>query len=107
LAGVNFRRLPYEANDPREVSLVVNNILAGKLNSTGTVTLAANAATTVVADDRAGYESVILFMPTTAAAASEQAGGAMFVSSRGKQTFTVTHANTTSTTRTFDYIIIG
>lgn len=107
MVDVNFRRLPYEANDPREVSLVVNNILAGKLNSTGSVTLAANAASTVVSDDRAGYESVILFMPTTASAAAEQAAGAMFVSSRGKQTFTVTHANTTSTTRTFDYIIIG
>jgi hypothetical protein len=99
--------LPSEAIDPREISLVVNNILAGKLNSTGTVTLTANAATTVVADDRAGYESVILFMPKTTAAASEHAGGTMYVSSRGKQTFTVTHANTASATRSFDYIIIG
>ena len=107
MAGASFRRLPSEAIDPREISLVVNNILAGTLNSTGTVTLTASAATTVVADDRAGYESVILFMPTTSAAASEQAGGTMYVSARGKQTFTVTHANTTSATRTFDYIIIG
>ena len=95
------------ANDAREVATIVNNILDGKINSTGTVTLTASAATTVVTEDRAGATSVILFMPTTANAAAEQAAGGMFVSSRGKQTFTITHANNSQADRTFDYIVIG
>jgi hypothetical protein len=46
-----------------------------------------------------------LFMPTTANAAAELA--TMFVSSRGKQTFTITHANNGQTDRTFKYVVIG
>lgn len=95
------------ANDAREVATIVNNILDGKINSTGTVTLTASATTTVVTEDRAGATSVILFMPTTANAAAEQAAGGMFVSSRSKQTFTITHANNSQADRVFDYIVIG
>ena len=107
MADANFRRLPPEATNGREISQVVNNILDGKLNSTGSVTLTASAASTAVTDYRAGYDSVVLFMPTTANAAAEQAAGGFYVSSRGKQTFTITHANNTQTDRTFDYIVIG
>ena len=107
MTTTNFRRLSPLANDAREVATIVNNILDGKINSTGTVTLTASAATTVVTEDRTGATSVILFMPTTANAAAEQAAGGMFVSSRGKQTFTITHANNSQADRTFDYIVIG
>ena len=107
MPDTNFRRLSPLENDARQVALVVNNILDGKINATGTVTLTASAASTAVTEDRAGATSVILFMPTTANAATEQAAGGMYVSSRGKQTFTITHANNTQTDRKFDYIVIG
>ncbi len=107
MATTNFRRLSPLANDAREVATIVNNILDGKINATGTVTLTASAASTAVTEDRAGATSVILFMPTTANAAAEQAAGGMYVSSRGKQTFTITHANNAQTDRTYDYIVIG
>ena len=107
MADANFRRLPSEATNPREVSQVVNNILEGKLNSTGSFTCTASAATTAVTDFRAGKESVILLMPTTANAASELGAGTIFVSTRAKQSFTVTHANNAQTDRTFDYVVIG
>jgi len=107
MATTNFRRLSPLANDAREVATIVNNILDGKINATGTVTLTASAASTAVTEDRAGATSVILFMPTTANAAAEQAAGGMYVSSRGKQTFTIAHANNAQTDRTYDYIDIG
>ena len=107
LADVNFRRLPPDGGDGRDVSLVVNNILDGKINATGTVTLTASAATTVVTDERAGFDSVILLMPTTSNASLEQGNGTIFVSSRGKQTFTITHANNSQADRTYRYIVIG
>ena len=107
MATTNFRRLSPLANDAREVATIVSNILDGKINATGSVTLTASAASTAVTEDRAGATSVILFMPTTANAAAEQAAGGMYVSSRGKQTFTITHANNAQTDRTYDYIVIG
>jgi len=107
LADANYRRLPVVAEDGREIALVVNSILDGKINATGSVTLTASAASTAVTEDRAGDDSVILFMPTTANAASEQAAGGMYVSSRGKQTFTITHANNAQSDRTFEYVVIG
>jgi|TARA_R100000482_G_C5131875_1_gene152519 hypothetical protein len=89
----------------RQVAEVLNRTIDGKLNSTGTVTLTASAASTAVTEERAGSDSVILFMPTTANAAAEMDG--MYVSSRGKQTFTITHANNSQTDRTFSYVVIG
>jgi len=107
LADANYRRLPAVAEDGREIALVVNQILDGKLNATGSVTLTASATSTVVTENRAGSDSVILFMPTTSNAAAEQAAGGFYVSSRSKQTFTITHASNTQTDRTFEYIVIG
>ena len=46
MADANFKVLPYEATNPREISLVVNNILNGKINSTGSFTCTATATTT-------------------------------------------------------------
>lgn len=93
-------------SDQRENAEVVNNILQGKLNATASVTLTNSATSTAVTDYRVGAESVILFMPTTSDGASELAAGGMYVSARAKNTFTITHASA-STTRSFDYVVIG
>lgn len=101
----SFRALtPF--SDQRETSEVVNNILSGNLNATASVTLTNSATSTVVANFNTGPESVILFMPTTSAAASELAAGGMYVSARSKNSFTITHASA-STTRSFDFVVIG
>lgn len=107
MADANFRRLPSEATNPREISQVVNGVLDGKLNSTGEFTCTASASTTSVTDYRAGTDSIILLMPTTANASAEIGAGTIYISTRAKQSFTVTHANNTQTDRTFGYVIIG
>jgi hypothetical protein len=107
LADANFRILPPDGFDDRDVSLVVNGIMNGKINATGEVTLTASATSTTVTEARAGSDSVILFTPTTANAAAEQGAGGMYVSANGKQTFTITHANNAQTDRTFRYAVIG
>jgi hypothetical protein len=105
MTTANFRALsPF--SDQRETSEVVNNILAGKLNATASITITNSATSTVVTDYRVGSESVILFMPTTSAGATELASGSMYVSARSKNSFTITHTNDT-TTRSFDYVVIG
>ena len=95
-----FRKVPPGGGTAREVAEVVNNTVDGKMNVTGEVTLTNSATSTVVTDIRVGAESLIVFMPITADAATELAAGGMYVSSQGKQTYTITHANDT-TTRTF------
>ena len=79
----------------------------GHLANTGTVTLSINSATTVVPDYRFGPNSFIGFMPTTANAATELGNGTLYVSTRGKQTATITHANNAQADRTFTYAILG
>ena len=91
----------------RRIAIAVNALRDGKGANTGSVTLTANQATTVVTEQRAGTDSVITFMPTTANAAAEIGGGAMYVSSRGDETFTITHANNAQSDRTFAYEVTG
>lgn len=89
----------------RKVVGSVRGIMDGKINATGTVTLTISVATTTLTDLRIGPNSVILFMPTTANAAAELA--TLYVSSRGKQTATLTHANNAQADRTFAYAVLG
>jgi len=58
-----FRVLPPFGADPRGVAEVVNGIMNGKTNNTGSVTLATGGATsTTITDARIGIDSVILLM---------------------------------------------
>lgn len=91
----------------RLIARALIRVMAGGLNITGTVTLAASVATTVVTDLRAGPGSVIDFMPTTLNAAAEIGAGTMFVSARTDQSFTISHANNVQVDRTFAYTILG
>lgn len=100
---------PAEGNRLREwlrrLSVVLQSALQGKLNCVGSVTLTVNQATTTLADARIGPESAILFMPTTLNAAAGLT--ALYVSARGKETATLTHANNAQADRSYDYAVIG
>jgi hypothetical protein len=66
-----YRVLPKEGGNPRQISEVVNNAMEGKINSTGEFTLDTGGATsTVIYDRRIGPDSVILFMPTSLSSAA-------------------------------------
>lgn len=95
---------------PRDVSTAVNQALKGKLNSIGTVTLAASVASTVVDNPLVSADSVILLMPQTAHAAAEIGNGTAFIAPSDTvdgTSFKITHANNAQTDRTFGYVIIG
>ena len=100
-----YRRLPQDGASPRQVAEVVNRTLDGGINATGSVTLTASAASTVVADKRLSATSYFGLMPTTANAAAEAGNGTIYVSSQGKQT--LTHANNSQSDRTYRYAILG
>jgi hypothetical protein len=67
-----YRKLPFQGGEPRDVAEIVNNLVEGKSNNTGEITLATgNATTTTISDERIGYNSIILLTPISAAAGSD------------------------------------
>jgi len=97
--------MPDQAQHIRLITNVLNNTLDGKLNSTGTVTLTASATSTTLSDVRIGGNSVILFTPTTSNGATAHAN--LYVSAKASGTATLTHASSSNTDQTFDYVVIG
>ena len=64
-----FRTLPNFGSDPRNVAEVVRQILNGKTNNTGTVTLATgNATSTTLYDERISSDTKIVLVPYSASA---------------------------------------
>lgn len=90
-----------------KLATAINSLRDGKINSVGEITLTINSATSTLADRRIGPDSVILLMPTTANASAEFGNGTIYVSARGKQTATITHANNSNSDRTFGYTVLG
>jgi hypothetical protein len=69
-----FRTLPQFGADPRNVAEIVRQIMNGKTNNTGTVTLAtSNATTTTLFDERISPDTKIVLIPFSAAAFSDAA----------------------------------
>ena len=66
-----YRKLPWTGGDARSVAEIVNNLVEGKSNNTGDVTLAASgASSTTIFDERIGFNSYIGLEPKTQTAAS-------------------------------------
>lgn len=88
---------------------VIMTMWNGKLNCTGTITLTANAATTVLSRKGLSPQSVVHFDPKTANAASDLYGGGMYVltANRGNDSWTITHPNNANADKTFQYTVIG
>jgi hypothetical protein len=87
-----FRRLPPSGGTPREISEVVNNALNGKINSTGTITLATGGATsTTLFDERISPDSKIILVPKSTAALDDAAPYALLLCTAGQ---TAAAANT-------------
>lgn len=90
-----------------EIIRSLTALASGRSNATGTITLETGVASTTVIDRNCAIGATIQFMPTTANAAAELGNGTMFVSAVSNGSFTITHANSATTGRTFRYAIIG
>jgi hypothetical protein len=102
----SYRKLNPAGSEPREISEVVNNLIEGKSNNTGSITLnVASATTTTISDARIGYNSVILLMPTTSNAASVLS--TTYIGTTNKGNAVITHTANTITDKTYKYIVIA
>lgn len=85
----------------------IRDLFEGRGNHTGQFTCTVDQASTAVAAPNCGADSKITLTPRHANAAAELAAGTIHVSAVAPGTFTVTHANSATTDRTFDYSIQG
>jgi hypothetical protein len=85
----------------------IRDLFEGRSNAMGTFTCTENQATTTVSHPNVGPESRIIITPTTANGATELGAGTIYISAKALGSFTVTHANAATLTRTFDYAIVG
>lgn len=93
--------------DLQKVIRAIQQLAAGRSNAVGKVTLALSVGTTSVADKNCAVGTTPILTPITANAATEVGNGTMFVSTVANGSFTITHANSTTTGRTFLYALLG
>jgi len=105
MADFNYRKIPPEGGSPICDSIAVNLLIDSKDNDEDTFTLVASSGTTTIDDYRVGEDSVILWSPMTNNAATELSH--LYISSRGKNTFTLSHRNNPQTDRTYIYTVTG
>ena len=88
-----FRVLPYQGGNPRQISEVVNNLMNGKSNNTGTITLATgNATTTTLYDERISVDTKIILIPFSDAAEADTAPYGMFSDATDQAATTISAA---------------
>lgn len=74
-----FRRLPPFGGDSRAIAEILNGVMDGKTNNTGTITLnTGNATTTSLVDERISIDTKIVLIPFSDAAESDSAPYAQF-----------------------------
>jgi len=91
--------------DPAKFAIAIQQLYAGRSNATGSVTLAAGAASTVVSPPNCAPQSAVFLFPKTASGSAALA--TTFISAVGKQSFTISHANNAQTDRSFFYVCLG
>jgi hypothetical protein len=93
--------------DPKKIVLAVQQLAAGRSNAVGRVTLATGSATTTVTTSNCASGSTPILVPASVNAAVEVGNGTMYVSTVANGSFTISHANSATTGRTFLYAILG
>ena len=71
---MQFRRLPTLGGTPRQVAEILNNVVDGKTNNTGIVTLnTGDATSTTLYDERISADTKIVILPFSSAAFADDA----------------------------------
>src|SRR5512139_899687 len=94
--------------DQRRQNAAIRQLMEGRSNATGTVTLSSTGATsTSVTAPTVGASSVIALMPQTSAAAAAVATSYIPSTDVSARAFVVHHSSSTSTSLVFGWIALG
>lgn len=91
--------------DSQKQNAAIRQLMEGRSNAVGTVTLTANAGSTAVTATTCGPNSAVFPFPSTANAAAIVA--TTYVSAVAAGTFTVTHTNNANADKTFYWVCLG
>jgi hypothetical protein len=83
----------------------INEMLKGRANNVGEVTLTENTTSTTISDIRIRLTMTAVLIPRTANAAAAMTN--VYISAVADGSITLTHSNTATVDRTFDYILHG
>lgn len=100
-----YRRLPPAGGDQRAVAEIINNMMDGKTNNTGEITLTSSTTSTTLYDARLSANSTIIMTPMTLNAAKEF--GTCYISSRSNGSAVISHQNTGHSDLLYTYAIVG
>jgi len=101
------RHLPAGGGTPREVSNAINQVISGKINSVGTVTLNAGATSTTVNNPLVSKSSAIAFQAQTAHAAAIATPYVTQANITEGASFVITHVSNANVDLDFSYVILG
>lgn len=93
--------------DPRRITDVVRQLMEGRSNATGTVTLAAGVVSTTVAAQTCAPTSTVHLTPATANAAAAYPTTFVLKANISSRQFVISHANNGQTDRTFYFEVRG
>lgn len=99
-----MKQLPPSGATDRDRDFAIRQLIDGRSNAAGTVTLNTLATTTTVSRTNCNENAVVLLFPKNTAAAGVVTS--TYVSSVTKTGFTITHSNL-ATTRIFGYLVVG
>jgi hypothetical protein len=99
-----YRKINPAGGTPREISEVVNNIMDGKTNNTGYFSTTAQTTTTILYNERIGFDSAIIFTPMNDKGASEMAK--LWVGTRSKGQAIINHDSNAHVCE-YMYIVVG
>ncbi len=98
--------LPQETNLRTIVQSIIQ-LVQGRQNSIGDVTLRANQTTTVVSFPNCSKDCRVFLFPQTAHAAAAMATTYILATNILQGSFVITHASTADTDKTLSFICIG
>lgn len=99
-----MQQIPLTGVTDRDRDIAIRQLIEGRGNHSGQITLNANATTTTLSKSTINENATPLLFPKTANAAAALATTYGVVS---KGLLTLTHANNAQTDRTFYYAILG
>ena len=100
-------QLALSSKEPTKFVDSINNIIKGRSENYGQVTLTANVASTTVTNDNISQYSEILLSPKTANAAAALATTYIPEATILNGSFVIQHANNAQTDKTFGYVWVG
>jgi hypothetical protein len=101
------RKLQPHEDDPYAIVNTLNDVVDGRSNNVGQVTLAAGATTTQVNYQPCSVSSMIGLSPLTANAAAALSTTYVAAASTLNGSFIITHLNNAQVDRTFRFATIG